>query len=231
MIRLASDLDAFERVREAVCAIALRDGAARVTQRSVAAELGVSASSLRRLMRSPDSLPDLGLELVDRLRRIRYMRSGRPPRGAVAGADQQVLAWQAIDGLFAWLPADQEELDELVIWHRLVAAHPGHSELATRSQKDMDEGCAALTTAVVEALAVEMPGVDERWFEPAFEQIRLRALVDGVVAAACDGRMSATAASALVRQHLEMTLGGPLPEHPLDAQTKPGVPVAEDPFC
>lgn len=226
MTRLASDLDAFERVRAAVCAIALRDGAARVTQRSVAAELGVSASSLRRLMRSPDSLPDLGLELVDRVRRIRYLRSGRLPRGALAGPDPQLPAWRAIDGLFAWLPADREELDELVVWHRLVAAHPGHSEVATRSRKDMDDGCAALTTAVVEVL-----GVEARWLDPAFEQIRLRALVDGVIAAACAGRMSATAATALVRQHLETTLGVPLPEHPFDARTKPGVPVAEDPVC
>jgi hypothetical protein len=101
----------FEFIREAVCAVVDRSGAAALTQRSVAEELGISLTTIKRLIDSAESLPSLGLELVQRERRnrARSRRDSGLPR--------------AVALLLTQLPTDEESLAHARVWESVTSAH------------------------------------------------------------------------------------------------------------
>jgi len=158
----------FELIREAVVRVAARDGGAAVTIDAVAAELNVSGSTLRRTLASPDVLPHLGVEWIVRLRRYAWFNQETTvERGTLERAFQAVRSE---------LPSDVEELDRERAWAALTVV--GASDRVARVREAHDEHLDALVAAVVARLGLER-------MQGEFEALRLRALMDGLVAAAC----------------------------------------------
>jgi AcrR family transcriptional regulator len=158
----------FELIREAVMRVAARDGGAAVTVDSVAAELNVSGSTLRRTLASSDVLPYLGVEWIVRLRRYAWFNQE-------AAVERGTLE-RAVRAVRSELPRDAEDLDRERAWAALTVV--GSSDRVAKVRADYHEHLDELVTRVVARLE---PDEERREFEAR----RLRALMDGLVAAAC----------------------------------------------
>jgi AcrR family transcriptional regulator len=160
----------FELIREAVVRVAARDGVAAVSIASVAAELHVSGATLRRTLDSPDVLPRMGAESLARERRYRRYIRGRPP-GVEHGSVEHVV-WI----LVAELPRDEQDLEQQRAWVQLTGtgASKACAELRSRDEDYLD----ALMPEVLGRLGTLVATRSQ-------QAIRLRALIDGLVAALC----------------------------------------------
>ncbi len=157
----------YELIREAVVRIAASKGAGGVSFASVAAELHISVSTLRRTLDSPSVLPQMGVSLLARARRQRrYMRGC--PHGVERGSVEHVV-WT----LTSELPIDEEGLEQERAWVQLTG--PGAGGACAELRRDDDDYLDALVRSALKRL-----GTDE-----ASQAIHLRALLDGLSAARC----------------------------------------------
>jgi hypothetical protein len=177
----------FQCIREAVYTLTLREGANAISGPAVAAELGMSLSSVRRLLRSAESLPHLGLQWVEYRRRTRLWQHA--PGSFAPNEDWQ----RAANALLDHLPYDLQKQDDDKVWWRLVAGF--HQEpWAQKACRDNQSWVLEAARAFVERL----PGLPD----PDYEKLRLVALVSG---SAHDVRMESLEPGEcldLVRKHL-----------------------------
>ena len=188
----------FELIREAVARIAARDGGTAVTVESVAAEMHISTSTLRRTLSTPDVLPEVGVVWLARQRQQRRFNRGLPlriERGSVAQA--QWLLWGE-------LPGDQEDIDQARAWAELTVV--GTSERVARLRRDRDLFLDDVVAQIVDFLGVPVPS-------RKLESVRLRALLDGLTMAACRGTVAPEQMRASLDAHLiELSARG---DHPV----------------
>lgn len=179
----------FDQIREAVFDIALRDGPHAISLPSVAAELGLSVSSLRRVLRSADALPRLGLQWVEiRQRKHLFERLSRDVRTPDA-----LRRW--VDYLFRLVPATDALADELRVMRSLIEEHARDCEWAREARDHWAQNVDVLSTRVVSCL--EMSEDDSQ-----YEYERLRALLEGVTALICAGRLAPEAGASTFRRHV-----------------------------
>ncbi len=187
MPRLIDYSTRFELIREAVVRIAARSGGSAVTLSSVATEMRMSASTLRRTLRSPDVLPEIGVVWLARQRQQRRFRRALPlriERGSIGHA-----LWV----LWGELPRDQEEVDQARAWTELTVV--GTSERVARLRRDLDLVLDDEVAQILDVLSI--PAADRE-----LEGVRLRALLDGLTAAACRGTADAEQMRASLDAHL-----------------------------
>lgn len=214
----------FELMREAVLAIAARDGAQGVSAATVAKYMGVSADTIRRSVVSPAVLPHMGLELVARRRRVRRLMHGR------GGQEAGSLA-AALSRLQVELPLDEVRLEEARAWASLTWAivgvprhaaaataadeprrggerqkqldHPDHrdTDVDTRTLDLLREREAVMADLVRDLVATTGLPAEEH----EREAHRLQALVDGLTARCVAGRLSPEDAAGVVEHHVDST--------------------------
>jgi hypothetical protein len=175
----------FEFIREAVVRVAARDGGAAVTIASVAAELRVSGSTLRRTLDSSAALPGLGVVWIERLRQ--YSRYG-----ALKSFEVETVA-RVVGAIRCELPSNEEELECERAWAELtgVGAAGRCRELRDGHNEHLDRLAAAAGARLV---------LDGERRE--FEATRLRALLDGLIAAVCRGSLSLEQMHAVFERHM-----------------------------
>jgi AcrR family transcriptional regulator len=166
----------YELIREAVVRIVARDGVAAVSMAAVAGELHVSLATLRRTLDRPDRLLQMGVSLLARQRRSRRLMRGCPP-GVVRGSVEHI-AWI----LAAELPKDEEDRDQQRAWIQLTG--PGAGEAAANDRCTDDDYLDDLMVGILERLGTEMATRRQ-------QAIRVRALLDGLIAASCREEVTA----------------------------------------
>jgi AcrR family transcriptional regulator len=188
----------FELIREAVVRVAARGGGAAVTIDAVAAELNVSGSTLRRTLASPDVLPILGVEWILRERNFAWFNRDKT-------VERSELA-RAVAAVRSEMPRDAEDLDRERAWSALTEL--GASERIAKIRRERDKSLDALVTTLVSRMTT-----DERRRD--FEVLRLRALMDGLVAASCRGYISIEQMLATYDRHTdELVAEAPGPIRP-----------------
>jgi hypothetical protein len=167
----------FEQIREAVHDLVLREGARAVTMDAVAAEMGVSRSTLSRVISHADALPWLGRELVDRKDTTRRLVHGprHPPGEPEWTARFEELAWL--------LPLDDTRARFAVVRFRLSEAFGARDPRLREADAGRAEVIDDLVGALVEALDVASA-------DRAAVVLHLRALVDGVTLRVCRGQLA-----------------------------------------
>ena len=113
MPRLVNYASRFEFLRRAAFAIVLDRGVGALSRRAVAAELGTSVSTVRRLLNPDARLTVLAMDEVERRRRL-----GR--WGVPKGEPTEV----ALDLLRRLLPDETHRIAEELVWWRLVLDDP-----------------------------------------------------------------------------------------------------------
>ena len=168
----------FEFIREAVCAVVDRGGAAALTQRSVAEELGISLTTIKRLIDSAESLPSLGLELVQRERRnrARSRRDSGLPR--------------AVALLLTQLPTDEESLAHACVWESVTSAHSRDGRV-----REFREAWSSELDGLISHISDNQ--IDDQG------RLLLRAVFDGLLQAVIQRRVELEAAHAALRAHLD----------------------------
>jgi hypothetical protein len=167
----------FEQIREAVVALTLREGARAVKMDSVAAEMGVSRSTLCRILSHAEALPWLGRELVDRQERTRRFLHG--PKHRPGEPD-----WQAHFEELAWLlPLDRASAESATVRWRLSEAFGPDDARLREADASRAEVLDDLVSRLVAASKVKSA-------DRARVEAQLRALVDGVTLRVCRGLLT-----------------------------------------
>jgi hypothetical protein len=200
----------FELIREAVVRIAAREGSGAVTIDSVAAELRVSSTTLRRTLSppTPEVLRGMGLDYIVRMRRIRSYMIGRPPGSELDSVEH--IAWVLANEI----PTDEQHLEQEQAWVQLTFLGAGEASVEHRVQHD-----AYLDSFVRGCLA--RLGTEEATREVV--AIHLRALVDGLTSALCRSSISGEEATDCLTTHLRR-LTPPTSLRPVSA--RPQTPAA-----
>jgi hypothetical protein len=162
----------YELIREAVVRIAARHGAAEVSITSVAAELHVSASTLRRTVDWPGRLPDMGVSLLVRTRRHRRLLRGRPQGTELGSLEHYAFS------LLGEVPCDEEEVEEQRAWVALTGA--GATDVNAEARRVDEEHLDLLVARWLARLEVEAASEHTH-------AVHVRAILDGLVAARCRG--------------------------------------------
>lgn len=155
-----------EELAEAAWRVLLRDGVGRVSVRSVAAEAGLTVSSLRHVFSSQDELLAFSLQLVlERVgRRVEPMLPVTDRRGVEAVAAQ-------------FLPLDPERCAEMEVYLSLFMAartNPELMPLREEAHAALRMSCRNLIEALDNGTDLA-PGADHE-----LEVRRLHALLDGL---------------------------------------------------
>jgi AcrR family transcriptional regulator len=173
----------------AVWAVARREGIEQASVRTVAAEAGYSAGSLRHFFPNQSELLAFALQVVvDRIRsRLAGLERDREPRRAARQVLHQLL------------PLDDERRAENEVWLAFTAralVDPSFREI----HAEVDQALRRTWIDVAKALAVG---------DPELEGERLHALVDGLcVHAALNGeRLPADRIRAVIDRHLDSLTG------------------------
>lgn len=214
----------FEFLRRASFVVVLDQGPHALSRRGIAAALGTSVNSVRRLLSEEADLRELALGEVAQRR-----RQGRWGQRGLAGPGLAVHLLRTL------LPDEERRIPEELVWLRINidARPPGLPEddsvAALRAEYALaDRGClleepdAAAASApaqddpvaarlaeddalvaVVVAKALAAIGVEDE-----AEQRRTRALVDGLVLATCLGRMPPEQAVTTVEDHVASLMTG-----------------------
>jgi AcrR family transcriptional regulator len=154
---------------EAAWRVILRDGAARVSVRAVAAEAGVSTGSLRHLFPTQAQLLRFTMERVTTTVRARILALPAD----LTGADR------ALRIALELVPVDAERRAEMEVNLALVAAAATDPGLAMVR----DEAFAGLRYACERILSLlDDDGQLAAGLDPAVEAARLHALIDGLAA-------------------------------------------------
>jgi AcrR family transcriptional regulator len=156
-----------EELARAMWEVIRRDGIDRVSVRSVAAEAGVSAGSLRHYFPSQAELIGFAMELVEVRTRERISRidlSGTPMERVTALAEEV-------------LPLDAERREDLQVWYELTARARHDPALHSVSARAYD-GLLDLARSVVGEL--HAAGDPSTPLDTEREAITLHALLDGL---------------------------------------------------
>jgi len=164
----------FDLMREAVVRLAARGGAGAVTLPAVAAELRVSPSTLRRTLDSPAVLAPMGVAWIARQRR--YPRYRGRPKGVEHGSPEHAAVLLARE-----LPDGDESLERERAWRELTGRDACPEVIELRDDHD-----AYLDALANHAVGVTLPDATSL----QREVILLRAVMDGLTAAACRGSIT-----------------------------------------
>ena len=191
MPRLIDHARRREDLAEAVWRLIAREGVGAVSVRSVAAEAGVSAGSLRHVLPSKGLMLSAAMELVIERGTRRFL--DRPLEVASRA--------EAVDWLGEMLPLDDERRLELQIHLALVAESAGHPELGelrTAPDDAVAAGCTTLLTLCREA------GLLRHGLDLDDEVVRLHVLLDGLAFHMLGprARVTPTQAARLLDEHL-----------------------------
>lgn len=188
-------VDVHERRSELAAAlwrVATRDGVAGVSVRSVAAEAGLSAGSLRHYFPSQAELVAFSLEAV--AERI-TARIARVPAG-----DDPVREAKAV--LAELMPLDADRRSEVEVWFAFLAHARSNPRLQSLSDQIYDRLHRRIRQSIGELSAAGRlrPGLD-----PAVETQRLYALLDGLLLhwVLRPQRVSAAMTARILRRHLD----------------------------
>ncbi len=212
----------FVLVREAAFAVVRDRGPAALSRHTVAAALGTSVNTVRRLV---DPGADLrGLAADEVRRRQRHGRYGR-----LRDAEPVDTACHVVRGL---LPDESRRVAEELVWLRLqldAARLPAHARatetpVSTAFQvaehghpaeagTDPDVGAAVEPDPVAHhrqdyeeevALRIDQAVVVLDAVDRPSESVRLRAVIDGVILGVCLGRLTPEEGVAAVERHLRL---------------------------
>lgn len=175
----------FGLIAEAVVAVVLRHGVAAVTIETVAAEMGVSANTVRRSIRAPDVFTSVALEHLCRASRLAYFSVSQ------ADLDQH----GELARLLTQLPTNDDRRAWWTAWTRLVRAtterRRTHGPPLTADRSAVPEPDVPIHRSVEEqqerlGLLVELVAR-----QTGIEVLLLRVVVDGIVAGVLDDRLDA----------------------------------------
>lgn len=158
-----------QQLAEAAWRVIVRDGVSGASVRTVAAEAGRSAGSLRHVFSSQSELLVFALELV--IERATERIAALPTRATAVETVEAVAA--------QLLPLDVERRAEMEVYLALFTAANSHAELrGTRDEahRTVREACRWMVGRLGEAGELA-PGADH-----ALEALRLHALLDGLAA-------------------------------------------------
>jgi hypothetical protein len=161
----------FAQLQQAVFALVLAEGVHAPSRRSVAKVLGLSGSTVHRLIAREADLVSMAADEVVMQRRIAL---SRPPR-------DEATRDRAVRMLLDLVPLSRQRAEQELVWFRLTLA-TGQSEELSRLIKEHQQGRATL----LERLAVLL-GVPEAERSAAAQDLHL--LVDGLTWAVCLGRL------------------------------------------
>jgi AcrR family transcriptional regulator len=179
----------FEQIREAVFVLTLRDGAHAVTMSAVAAEMGVSRSTLCRVLADSSALAWLGREIADRQERTRRLLYGPKPRPEQAD-------WERYFEELAWLlPLDEISARSAVVRWRLSEQYAARDERLREADASRTESLDELVHLVVTACDPDPDSAGRI-------ELLLRALVDGVTARVCRGQLDPDEARELLSSYV-----------------------------
>lgn len=169
MPRLIDHDERREQLAEAAWRVIVRDGVAGVSVRTVAAEAGRSAGSLRHIFASQPELLVFALQLV--IDRVTARVAAMPP---------QATAVDTVVGVAAQLlPLDRERRAEMEVYLALFTAANADAELRAprdAAHRKMRDACRWMI-AQLDNGADLAPGADRE-----LEAVRLHAVVDGLAA-------------------------------------------------
>jgi AraC-like DNA-binding protein len=186
----------FEQIRGAVFALTLREGAHVLTMARVAAEMGVSRSTLCRVLADAGALPWLGRELADRRERTRRLLHGPQHR-----ADEP--AWQAYFAELAWLlPLDEVSAELAIVRWRLSEAYGAGDRRLREADASRAEALDDLVTRLVGASDLEAG-------ESEAAEAHLRVLVDGVTVRVCREQLTPGHARTVLSSYVAGLVDGP----------------------
>jgi AcrR family transcriptional regulator len=181
---------------EAAWRVLLRDGLARISVRTVAAEAGLAPGSLRRAFPTQDSLLVFSLELVSTRARARIQALARP-HGVRETAEQL---------LQQFLPLDGEREVEMEVYYSLGAMALSNEALRPVFRKIHAELRAACVSVLVLLRGDEVGDLD-------LEAAHLHALLDGIAlqllvpAEASTTERRRAEARSILRNHLDRLPG------------------------
>lgn len=216
----------FDFLQEAAFAVVRDQGTGALSRRALAAAMGTSVNTVRRLLAADASLAQLAAKEVDKRRR--HGRYG----GRLRDAEPRPAALHLLRKL---LPDEERRVAEEFVWfrlllegHRLAVPHDetrtglrerfrvaqhGYvdEDLAadpdTHGGPEDDDPLADHRTAREQEIiwlvheALDLLGVPDH--ARAAESIRIRALLDGLSLAVCLGRLAPEQALAALEQHLD----------------------------
>ncbi|MEO9323240.1 TetR family transcriptional regulator C-terminal domain-containing protein [Nocardioides sp. C4-1] len=174
---------------EAVWRVITRDGVGRVSVRTVAAEAGVSAGSLRHVLPSKGLMLAAAMDLVVARTTERFL--AHPPGVRTRAGARRMLA--------ELLPLDDERRLEMQVHLALAAEAVGHPELdGVRAAPDdaVRQACRTVLE-LADAGGHLHPGLDL-----GAETTRLHVLVDGLALHLLGGALSTRQADRLLDEHL-----------------------------
>lgn len=177
----------FELIREAVVRIAARDGGRAVNLATIATEMQVSQSTLRRMLRSTDVLAETGVVWLARNRQRQRFLHKRPK--TIQPGSLAHVKWV----MWKELPLDAEEVEWARAWAELVAT--GAGVRITELRADHERWLDSLVAEAVAMLAVPVA-------RSGLARVHLRALIDGLTAAVCAGRITPEQLQACLDVHL-----------------------------
>jgi len=201
MPKLVDYADRFDGIRDAVYTITLERGVEAINLDAVADVLQMSPRTIRRLIRSLDVLPQLGLQWAERqhvqrlLRRDRYALRSERPRSE-----------QALEDLLEQLPG-RDHAEDRRVWWQLALAHVATCDWARAAYAEQQRTLAELSEAAL-AHAVSDSDLDRAALDevPAVEVRRLHFLVSGAISAICLDGATYDEATAVIRQHVNDVL-------------------------
>lgn len=181
-----------EKLAEAAWRVIRRDGLERASVRTIAAEAGISAGSMRHYFSTQSELLAFSMKLVsDRVKaRIRSTEfTGEPFE------DIQLL-------LYELLPIDEEQSAEMEVWFNFTAKALVDPALQSLSNEVDDELRAAMSQSI--DLLVDS-GLARPDLNREIESERLYALIDGLAVHAVmqPGRVTSDVLKSVVLHHLE----------------------------
>lgn len=187
---------------EAAGAITLRDGPLAVSLRTVARAVDHPVASVRRAVAIAGfPLPCFPLDLIATRRETRYARRIGLHR-LVADLD----ATTALQALLTQLPQEPRDADDEIVWQRIVTALAVTDDLvrdfADLWNERLDQLVGRVTDTWLPTAERRAPrtGLEAR---RQTEAARLRAIIDGVTAAAGRRDISCEQGIAVVRRHVE----------------------------
>jgi len=197
MPKLVDYADRFDGVRDAVYTITLERGVTAINLDAVAEVLQMSPRTIRRLIRSLDVLPHLGLQWAERQQMQRLLRRER-----AAVRSERPRSEQAVEDLLEQLPGRDDALDRQV-WWQLALAHVATCDWARTAYAEQQRTLAALSEAALAGAVLDSDADSDTADESHILEVRrLHFLMSGAIAAICRGEVTHDEAVTTIRRHV-----------------------------
>lgn len=175
----------FDELRTAVHEEIRERGTRGLSLPRIAERMGVSLSTIKRLLRSSEVLPHLAVQAVQRRQQSRWLPL---PASRVL----ELQPWEReLRALVRRLPLDQDSRTDMLVWRAALGAAP-HAEWAA----SVEAARVAELDRIVERLLEQLGVVD------AAQHRLFRLVVDGVVEAVSTGRLPPDEARDFVEAHV-----------------------------